>query len=157
LVPSATLRQCNCYYSSSDTAFADRYEAYAAYGRAMRGDIPLDGGWRIYSSGAGIGMSLILRCFLGMRREQTLLVVDPVIPVGLDGLQAELEMAGRAFEVTYRIAGAGCGPTAVNLNGADLPFSRGANPYRIGAAEVPMAAVRARLIDGVNRLRIQVG
>jgi cellobiose phosphorylase len=157
LVPSATLRQSNCYYSSSDAAFADRYEAYAAYGRAMRGDIPLDGGWRIYSSGAGIGMSLILRCFLGMRREQTLLVVDPVIPASLDGLQAELEMAGRSFEVTYRIAGAGCGPTAVHLNGADLPFSRGANPYRIGAAEVPMEAVLARLIDGLNRLRIQLG
>jgi cellobiose phosphorylase len=47
LVPSATLRQSNCYYSSSDAAFADRYEAYAEYGRAMRGDIPLNGGWRI--------------------------------------------------------------------------------------------------------------
>ena len=66
-------------------------------------------------------------------------------------------MAGRAFEVIYRIASVSCGPTAVNLNGTDLPFSRGANPYRIGAAEVPMQAVLARLIDGVNRLRIQLG
>jgi hypothetical protein len=72
-------------------------------------------------------------------------------------LRAELEIAGRVFEVIYRIEGAGCGPTAVNLNGADLPFSRGANPYRMGAAEVPMEAVLARLIEGVNRLRIQVG
>jgi cellobiose phosphorylase len=157
LVPSATLRQSNCYYSSSDAAFADRYEAYTEYGRAMRGDIPLDGGWRIYSSGAGIGMSLILRCFLGIRREQTRLVLDPVIPASLDGLRAELEIAGRACEVTYRIDGTGCGPTAVNLNGADLTFSRGANLYRMGAAEVPMEAVLAKLIDGVNRLRIQVG
>jgi hypothetical protein len=45
----------------------------------------------------------------------------------------------------------------VNLNGADLPFSRGANPYRMGASEVPMEAVLAKLIEGVNRLRIQVG
>jgi cellobiose phosphorylase len=102
-------------------------------------------------------MSLILRCFLGMRREQTLLVIDPVIPASLDGLRAELEMAGRAFEVSYRIASASCGSTAVNLNGTDLPFSRGANPYRIGTAEVPMEAVLARLMDGVNRLCIQVG
>ena len=28
-VPAATLRQANCYYSSSDAAFMDRYEAYA--------------------------------------------------------------------------------------------------------------------------------
>jgi len=156
-VPSATWRQSNCYYSSSDAAFADRYEAHTEYSRVLRGDIPLEGGWRIYSSGAGIGMSLILRCFFGVRQEHTQLVLDPVIPVSLDGLQAELEIAGRACEVIYRIAGAGCGPTAVNLNGADLPFSRGANPYRVGAAEVPMEAIRARLLDGVNRLRIQVG
>jgi cellobiose phosphorylase len=156
LVPSATLRQSNCYYSSSDASFADRY-GLLPLRPAMHGDIPLDGGWRVYSSGAGISMSLLLRCFLGLRWEQTRLVVDPVIPASLNGLQAELEMVGRAFEVIYRSAGAGCGPTAVNLNGADLPFSRGANPYRIGAAEVPMAAVRARLIAGVNRLRIQVG
>ena len=156
-MPSATLRQSNCYYSSSDAAFADRYEAYAEYGRAMRGAIPLDGGWRVYSSGAGIGMSLILCCFLGIRRDQTRLGLDPVIPASLDGLRVELEIAGRAFEVIYRIEGAGCGPTAVNLNGADLPFSRGANPYRLGAAEVPMEVVLARLIEGVNQLRIQVG
>jgi cellobiose phosphorylase len=157
LVPAATLRQANCYYSSSDAAFADRYEAYAEYGRALRGNIPFNGGWRIYSSGAGISMRLILQCFLGLRWEQTVLVVDPVIPARLDGLQAELEMAGHAFEVSYRLAGAGCGPTAVHLNGVNLPFSRGENFYRIGSAVVPMASVLERLTDGVNRLRIQVG
>jgi 1,2-beta-oligoglucan phosphorylase len=102
-------------------------------------------------------MSLILRCFLGLRWEQAVLVVDPVIPARLDGLQAELAMAGHAFEVTYRIAGAGCGTTTVHLNGVNLPFSRGETFYRIGAAAVPMQAVLERLIDGVNRLRIQVG
>jgi cellobiose phosphorylase len=157
LVPAATLRQANCYYSSSDAAFADRYEAYAEYGRALRGEIPLAGGWRIYSSGAGISMSLILRCFLGLRWEQAVLVVDPVIPASLDGLQAELEMAGHTFEVTYRITGAGCGTTAVHLNGVNLPFSRGEAFYRLGAAEVPMESVLERLTDGVNRLQIQVG
>jgi cellobiose phosphorylase len=156
-VPSATRRQSNCYYSSSDAAFADRYEAHTEYSRVLRGTIPLEGGWRLYSSGAGIGISLILRCFLGVRQEHAQLVLDPVMPAHLDGLQAELEIAGRAFEVSYHIAGTGCGPTAVHLNGADLPFSRGANPYRIGAAEVPMEAVRARLMEGVNRLRIQIG
>jgi cellobiose phosphorylase len=128
LVPTATLRQANCCYSSSDAAFADRYEAYAEYGRAMRGEAPLDGGWRIYSSGAGISMSLILRCFLGLHLEQAVLVVEPVIPACLDGLQAEVEMAGHAFEVTYRIAGAGCGTTQ-RCQPALLP-GRGLLPYR---------------------------
>jgi hypothetical protein len=43
----------------------------------------------------------------------------------------------------------------VNLNGVNLPFSRGEAFYRIGA-EVPMESVLARLTAGVNRLRIQV-
>ena len=139
LVSAATLRQANCYYSSSDAAFADRYEAYEEYDRAMRGAVPLDGGWRIYSSGAGIGFNLILRCFLGLRQEKSTLVLDPVIPHALDGLRAELEIFGHAFEVTYRVENTGSGPTAVQLNGADLRFTRGENPYRVGAAEVPMA------------------
>jgi hypothetical protein len=44
----------------------------------------------------------------------------------------------------------------VNLNGVNLPFSRGEAFYRIGATEVPMESVHARLTAGVNRLRIQV-
>jgi hypothetical protein len=44
----------------------------------------------------------------------------------------------------------------VNLNGVTLPFSRGEAFYRIGATEVPMESVHARLTAGVNRLRIQV-
>ncbi|MFH0814105.1 MAG: hypothetical protein V2A69_14895, partial [Pseudomonadota bacterium] len=58
LVPAATLRQANCYYSSSDAAFADRYQAFAEYDRVKKGEVPLDGGWRVYSSGAGIGVRL---------------------------------------------------------------------------------------------------
>jgi len=156
LVPPAKLRQANCYYSSSDADFADRYEAYAQYSRAMQGEIGLEGGWRVYSSGSGIAMSLILRCFLGLRRENSVFVVDPVIPASLDGLRVDLELGDHSFEVTYRIGGAGCGPTAVNLNGADLPFSRGQNPYRLGAAEIPAAVFLDRRIEGVNRLTIRM-
>jgi 1,2-beta-oligoglucan phosphorylase len=54
VVPAAALRQANCYYSSSDAAFADRYEAMAHYDRVKTGEVALEGGWRIYSSGAGI-------------------------------------------------------------------------------------------------------
>ncbi|MGE5152378.1 MAG: GH36-type glycosyl hydrolase domain-containing protein, partial [Bdellovibrio bacteriovorus] len=76
-VPAATPRQANCYYSSSDAAFPDRYAAEADYARLLRGEVPLDGGWRVYSSGAGIGLALILRCLLGLRQERDRLVIDP--------------------------------------------------------------------------------
>ena len=156
-VPSASLRQANCYYSSSDAAFADRYEAYRDYDLALRGEIPLDGGWRVYSSGAGIGLGLILRCLRGLRLERGRLVIDPVIPSSLDGLEAELQLDGQVLEVSYRVRGAGSGPTAVTLNGTPVDFLRGPSPYRTGAAEVPLDRFRAGLIAGINRLGIALG
>jgi len=154
LVPAATLRQVNCYYSSSDAAFADRYQAYAEYARALRGEIPLDGGWRVYSSGAGIAMGLILRGLLGLHRGNSALVIDPMMPKSLDGLAAELELAGRRIEVVYHVVDVGCSPTALRLNGADLPYAREPNPYRTGGARVAMADMVGRLIDGTNRLDV---
>jgi len=156
-VPAATTRQANCYYSSSDAAFMDRYEAYADYDRALRGEVPLDGGWRVYSSGAGIGLGLILRCLLGLRLERGRLVIDPVIPPDLNGLQAELGLAGHALEVSYRVQDAGCGPVAVTLNGVAIDFERGASPYRTGAAEIPLETLEAGLTAGVNRIDIELG
>ena len=157
LIPMAAMRQANCYYSSSDAAFADRYEAFERYDEAMQGHVALEGGWRVYSSGAGICMSLILRCFLGLRQEKTLLILDPVIPPSLDGLTIDWEMAGYCFEVAYQIKSLGYGPVAVSLNQTELPFSRSDNPYRVGAVEIPMAEVRGKLTNGLNRLTIQLG
>jgi hypothetical protein len=62
-----------------------------------------------YSSGAGIGIRLILCCFLGLRQEKSALVLDPATPPSLDGLRVELEMARHFFEVTYRVESVGSG------------------------------------------------
>ncbi len=80
---------------------------------------------------------------LGIRREKSMLVIDPVMPAALDGVQARLPVAGRMVTIVYRLGGNGCGPTQLELNGAALPFTRGRNPYRVGAAQVSMAALRA--------------
>jgi cellobiose phosphorylase len=64
----ATLRQRNAYFSSSDAAFRDRYEACAKWDLAKAGEVALDGGWRIYSSGPGIYVALIVQQALGVRR-----------------------------------------------------------------------------------------
>jgi 1,2-beta-oligoglucan phosphorylase len=132
VVPAAALRQANCYYSSSDTAFADRYEALAQYDKVKTGAVALEGGWRIYSSGAGIAMRLLHQCFLGLCQEKSVLRIDPVIPASLDSLQVEGELAGRKVQISYRIGAAGYGPTAVTLNGQELSFTREVNLYRTG-------------------------
>ena len=157
IVPTATLRQANCYYSSSDAAFEDRYQASADYQRVVQGTIALDGGWRVYSSGAGIALSLIMRRFLGLGCEARVLRVDPVMPKELDGLRIEVTLFGRRCEVGYRVRGRGCGVSSMSLNGQPLAFSRGANPHRPGAALVPRSALLEQLAAGQNALSIEIG
>ncbi len=157
IVPSATLRQANCYYSSSDAAFADRYQASAEYERVARGTIALDGGWRVYSSGAGIALGLIVRRFLGVSCEAEVLRVDPVIPSALDGLRVETTLVGRPIEVRYRIGSSGCGVNQIVLNEQPLSFTCCANPHRRGAALVAMATVLEGLAVERNILRIDIG
>ena len=157
LVPAATLRQANCYYSSSDAAFADRYQARAQYSRVRGGTIPLDGGWRVYSSGAGIALALTLRHFLGLTWESSALCIDPVMPTALDGTRVGMSVRGYPLEVIYRIGAAGCGVNDIALNGETLPFTREANPHRRGAVRVTAAVVLERLSRKRNTLAIDLG
>jgi len=157
LVPPAALRQCNCYHTSSDAAFADRYQAFAEYGRIKEAKVPLEGGWRVYSSGPGIATSLIVECLLGLRRGRTALTIDPVVPESLDGLRARIELAGFPVEVSYHIERRGFGPNRLGLNGADLPFVRLPNRYRTGGARVAMEVLRPRLTSSANHLEIWIG
>ena len=157
VVPTATLRQANCYYSSSDAAFADRYQARTEYARVSAGTIPLDGGWRIYSSGAGIALALTLRRFLGLTWEPSALCVDPVMPGALNGMRLVTSLRGQPLEVTYRIGPRGCGVNEIVLNGEKLPFTRAANPHRRGAAWVTVEAVLDRVARGRNVLAIDLG
>lgn len=157
LVPSATLRQANCYTSSSDAAFHDRYQASAEYERVAQGTVALDGGWRVYSSGAGIGLGLIIRRFLGLNVEAQAIALDPVIPASLSGLRVRLALFAKAVEVIYEINGAGCGVTAISVNGHDVSFTHETNPYRTGAARIDRAQLLPRLDQPKNTMVVHVG
>jgi cellobiose phosphorylase len=157
VVPTALPRQANCYYSSSDAVVADRYEAAARYDDVRAGRVGYEGGWRVYSSGAGIAVRLVHECFLGLQRGREVLGVDPVVPKALDGLRVETTLDGHAVRVLYRVAAAGYGPIAMALNGAPLPMTRAVNPYRTAGVTVPMAAIREHLGDGPSELVIELG
>ncbi len=64
----ASLRQRNAYFSSSDAAFRDRYQASAEWERLKPGEIAVDGGWRIYSSGPGLYLYILVQHVFGHRR-----------------------------------------------------------------------------------------
>ncbi len=92
-MPKATLRQRNAYFSSSDAAFRDRYQASAEWARAREGAIPVDGGWRIYSSGPGLYVNILIGHALGVRRQFGARSVRPCLPASLRDLR--LEWSGR--------------------------------------------------------------
>lgn len=152
-VPSASRRQANCYYSSSDAAFADRYVAQAEYGRALAGEVALDGGWRIYSSGPGIALGLVIGSLLGLRLEHEQLVVDPVMPAVLDGLTVQLTLADLRFELTYRVGPRGHGVERVrDQAGQELAATRRPHAYRMGALALLRPAP-----GSVHRWTIELG
>ena len=139
IVKSAGLRQLNCYYSSSDAAFTDRYDAYEHYDRVIKGDVCLEGGWRVYSSGSGIAVRLILQCFLGIRLEADGVIIDPVIAPALSGMKASIDVGGHRWHVEYRVGERGCGPVSVSAQGETLQGERLPNPYRRGGLRIPIA------------------
>jgi cellobiose phosphorylase len=95
IVANASPRQRNAFFSSSDAAFPDRYRASAEWERVREGTVAVDGGWRIYSSGPGLYVNLLICHALGVRRRFGQRVVAPVLSRGLGPVTLERVMDGR--------------------------------------------------------------
>jgi cellobiose phosphorylase len=156
-VAMARPRQASCYVSSSDAVCADRYEAAARYDDVKAGQVPLEAGWRVYSSGPGIYLRLVRECLLGVRIARSRLGLDPVLPRALDGLRAELALDGGVLALEYAVRERGHGVVALALAGEPLAFAPQPSPYRAGGAEIPRDALRAALARGRARLRVELG
>ena len=50
-----------------------------------------------------------------------------------------------------------CGVSRIELNGRVLAFERAQNPYREGAARVPLAALQNALKKNRNEMKISLG
>ncbi|MCW1753769.1 GH36-type glycosyl hydrolase domain-containing protein [Rhizobium acaciae] len=79
-LPHASLRQRNTYFSSSDAAFHDRYQAAAEWECVKAGEIAVDGGWRIYSSGPGLYTRSFVENILGFKRRFGRRKRKPLLP-----------------------------------------------------------------------------
>jgi 1,2-beta-oligoglucan phosphorylase len=91
----ASPRQRNAYFSSSDAAFADRYQASAEWQGVKDGTVAIDGGWRIYSSGPGIYARVLLQHALGIRRYFGERATLPALPGSLGRVILETTFDGR--------------------------------------------------------------
>ncbi|WP_404390182.1 GH36-type glycosyl hydrolase domain-containing protein [Humibacillus xanthopallidus] len=143
LVPQARPRQTSCYYSSSDGAFTDRYEAQERYPALLAGDVPLEGGWRVYSSGPGLVLRLVTEVLLGFRTRGERIEVDPVLPPGSE-LVAHLPVGGRPAVVRFTAGPLGHGVRRISVAGRDLELEPLTNPYR----EPGVAVAAAALVGG---------
>jgi len=137
IVPCGDIRQSNCYYSSSDVAFKSRYEADELYNEIKTGKITLRGGWRVYSSGPGIYISMIVTRLLGLRVEFGNVIVDPVIPHSMDGLSASMDFMGHSVTFRYAVKENCYSPKAIAIDGKVLRFTHEDNKYRLGGAVIP--------------------
>ncbi|PJZ45186.1 hypothetical protein EHQ30_00685 [Leptospira brenneri] len=155
-VPASKIRQSNCYYSSSDGSFLDRYEAGKKYKDLLSGNIPLEGGWRVYSSGPGIYIKLVYECLFGIRIFEDGLELDPVLPKGLDGLQWNVQIFDQNLTIIYQVKSENAQIESVKLNETSISFQRKENRYRKGGVKIEFKDLRELLKEKKNELVLEL-
>ena len=156
IVPCGDIRQSNCYYSSSDVTFKSRYEADERYDEIKTGNLTLKGGWRVYSSGPGIYVSMIVSRLLGIRVESGNIIIDPVIPHSMDGLSASIKFLGRKVTFIYSLKKGTFSPKSITVNGNSITISYEENKYRQGGAMIPVDQFLALVNQEKNNVDIQL-
>lgn len=151
-VRGARVRQANCYYSSSDAVFPDRYTASENPGALFAQSTGFEGGWRVYSSGPGLLLRIIVEDLLGVRRRGERLEIDPVLPSALDGIEAEIPYAGGFLTVRFRRGKTGCGVRELTVEGQAITGTPLTARYREAGISVPVEQVRAGAV-----LEVQLG
>ena len=133
-VPNACFRQSNLYFSSSDGQFFDRYEYSQEFSRLREGTIGVKGGWRLYSSGPGIYLNQLVSNLLGIRFSGEYLLVDPILPGSLDGLEFTYTCFDQNITFRYHF-GQEIKPSAQS-DGRELDCDTLTNPYREAGIQI---------------------
>jgi CRISPR-associated protein Csx3 len=157
VVPGARARQRNCYFSSSDAAFHDRYKAERDYDKLQRGEVPVEGGWRIYSSGPGIYTSLVIRHLFGLRRHLGWFEFDPVLPRELSGTSCELDHDGRRVRYEFHVETGVHTPKRIRVNGVPVAgLTLVPNAFRSGGVRISRAEFTSLLGAAENLVQIDL-
>lgn len=146
----ARRRQATTYFSSSDAVVPDRYVASERWDDVRSGRIEVEGGWRVYSSGPGIALRIVVECLLGIVRRAEALVIDPVLVPGLDGLRVTVPLWGSSVRIRFRVGERGHGPERVLIGGIALPATREPNPYRTGGLRIARDVLEPQLGSGLT-------
>lgn len=152
-VKNAVTRQSNTYFSSSDGAFNSRYDFQENFDKLRTGEVDVKGGWRIYSSGPGIYLNQIVSNVLGLRFTARDMIVDPIIPVELDGLKFDYKIEDKKVTFVYDIKETGNTVTSVKVNGVDINTSEIENLYRTGGVKVSKESIK-EILKGNDTIQI---
>lgn len=128
-VANAALRQSNTYFSSSDGAFADRYDYARRFDLLREGKIPVRAGWRLYSSGPGIYLRQLICNVLGIRMAARGLILDPVLPEEAGQMECFFRCFGKQLHLRYHISGE---PLRVLCRGKPVAAEHVPGAYRDG-------------------------
>ena len=157
IVSTAEIRQANSFFSSSDADFSDRYEAKEHWDKLRNGTVAVKGGWRIYSSSPGLFLNKVRGWLLGFREHFDDLVIDPVLPLELDGLRVQMELFGKTLQVVYRVQSSHFAPLSIQLNGNAISCERRQfNPYRTGGVCIARDKIDCLLQGDGNQMEIQL-
>lgn len=149
-VPNAQLRQANVYFSSSDGDFKTRYESKANFDKLKDGSVGVKGGWRIYSSGPGIYLNQLISNVLGIRENYNQVILDPVLPVTLDGLKMTYQVMNQPVQFIFHLQSE---QKKVVVNGHELTVTSEENPYRQGGMILQKDQL-VPLLKETNRIEI---
>jgi cellobiose phosphorylase len=122
----------------------------------MTGKRRVKAGWRVYSSGPGILVSLIINRLLGFRPEKDIVVLDPVIPFSMDGLIATYNFRGYELEFRFKIKTGTHNPKSILINGIPVIFEQEKQKYRDGGAMIKMDEFLSGLRTGKNEVDIEM-
>ncbi len=154
-VQNAEVRQSNCYFSSSDAKFNNRYEAMKDFNKLRTGEVEVKGGWRVYSSGPGIYLNQLICNFLGVKIVEGDLALDPQIPTYLNGLSFRYQYLNKNIELHYNIK-SNQKINQVIVNGTKINFSNLDNPYRVGGAIIKKSILEKLLTEDMNKIIIEL-
>jgi cellobiose phosphorylase len=152
VVPNAERRQSNTYFSSSDGKFNTRYEAQERFHELREGTVPVKGGWRIYSSGPGIYINQLISNCLGVRLAAGDLVIDPVLPQKIDGLQFHFKLMGHPVTFVYHLHGQNVNRVVINDHNVETEILK--NRYRQSGVRINHQALKQLLTNESNVIEI---
>ncbi|WP_188496522.1 GH36-type glycosyl hydrolase domain-containing protein [Pullulanibacillus pueri] len=150
-VPNAEVRQSNTYFSSSDGKFDTRYDAQEHFEQLRQGEVAVKGGWRIYSSGPGIYMNQLISNVLGIRMDSEQLVIDPVLPHSLDGLEFQFKILNTPITFCYHLNHKN---KDIVINGKQVSKAPVRNKYRQGGFVIEKDNLKELLRSKNNKVDI---